>query len=95
MQESDLHTLSTTLLWGAFALAAVFGAVAQRTHFSTMGAIADVVNMGDWTRMRMWVLAMATAIIGFNAMVGVGWIEARHSVYAAPRLLWLFTPSGA
>jgi uncharacterized protein len=89
MQESELPGLTTTLLWGAFALSTAFGALAQRTHFCTMGAIADVVNVGDWTRMRMWVLAMAVAMLGFNAMVGAGWVEARHSIYAAPRLLWL------
>jgi hypothetical protein len=54
-----------------------------------MGAVADIVNMGDWTRMRMWLLAIAVAIIGFNSMVAAGWIEARHSLYAGPRLIWL------
>ena len=24
----------------------------QRTHFCTMGAVSDIVNMGDWARMR-------------------------------------------
>jgi len=89
MQESDVQSITTTLLWASFGLSALFGALAQRTHFCTMGAIADVVNMGDWTRMRMWVLAIAVAVIGFNGMVGLGWIEARHSIYASPRLLWL------
>jgi hypothetical protein len=37
----------------------------------------------------MWVLAIATAVIGFNALVGLGWLEARHGLYAAPRLAWL------
>lgn len=45
--------------------------------------------MGDWTRARMWVLAIATAVLGFNTMVGLGWIEARNSIYAGPRVLWL------
>ena len=54
-----------------------------------MGAVADIVNMGDWTRMRMWLLAIGVAMIGFNAMVGLGWVEARNSVYAGPRLIWL------
>jgi len=89
MQESDIQSITTTLLWASFGLSALFGALAQRTHFCTMGAIADVVNMGDWTRMRMWVLAIAVAVIGFNGMVGLGWIEARHSIYASPQLLWL------
>jgi hypothetical protein len=77
------------VLWASFVLALAFGAIAQRTHFCTMGAVADIVNIGDWSRMRMWVLALGVAMIGFNVMVGLGWIEARHSIYAGPRLLWL------
>jgi hypothetical protein len=89
MQESDVPGLTATVLWAAFALGVAFGGIAQRTHFCTMGAVADIVNLGDWTRMRMWVLAIAVAMIGFNAMVGAGWIEAADSIYAGPALLWL------
>ena len=89
MQESDLPGLTAQVLWTSFALAAVFGAIAQRTHFCTMGAVADIVNIGDWTRMRMWLLAIAVAMLGFNLMVGMGWVQAGQSVYAAPRLIWL------
>lgn len=89
MQESELPGLVAQVLWASFALAALFGAIAQRTHFCTMGAVADIVNIGDWTRMRMWVLAIGVAMIGFNLMVALGWVEARHSVYAGPRLIWL------
>jgi uncharacterized membrane protein YedE/YeeE len=89
MQESDLPALVNQVLLAAFALAVVFGAIAQRTHFCTMGAVADIVNMGDWGRMRMWLLAMAVAALGFNAMVAAGWVQAKDSVYAGPRLIWL------
>ncbi len=89
MQESDLPGLVAKVLWAAFALGLVFGAIAQRTHFCTMGAVADIVNLGDWTRMRMWALAIGVAMIGFNAMVGLGWLKAENSIYAAPSLLWL------
>ncbi|MBA4176543.1 MAG: transporter [Leptothrix sp. (in: Bacteria)] len=89
MDDVDLDGLAAQVLWGSFALSLVFGAVAQRTRFCTMGAIADVVSIGDWERARMWALAIAVAVLGFNAMVALGWIEARHSIYAAPRLLWL------
>jgi len=89
MQAIDLQALSLTVLWLAFALAVVFGAIAQRTHFCTMGAVSDIVTMGDWTRMRMWVMAMGVAMIGFNAMVAVGWLEASKTVYAGPRFIWL------
>ena len=89
MTNVDHGPLVAQLLWGAFALSLLFGAVAQRTRFCTMGAVADVVNIGDWARARMWVLAIAVAVLGFNAMVAGGWIEARNTLYAAPRLLWL------
>jgi uncharacterized protein len=94
VQEADLPGLTATVLWAAFALAVAFGAIAQRTHFCTMGALADIASIGDWTRMRMWVLAMAVAMIGFNAMVAAGWVQAGHSIYAAPRLLWLSNLAG-
>ena len=46
MNEIEMHGLAVSVLWASFALATVFGAIAQRTHFCTMGAVADVVNMG-------------------------------------------------
>ncbi len=86
---AQLASQTQVVLWAAFALALVFGAVAQRTHFCTMGAVADIVNMGDWSRMRLWLIAMATAALGFNTMVALGWLKAADTVYAAPPLLWL------
>jgi len=94
MQESELPGLTAQVLWAAFAMAAVFGAIAQRTHFCTMGAVADIVNIGDWTRMRMWLLAIAVAMVGFNLMVGLGWVQAGQSVYAGPRWIWLSNALG-
>ena len=89
MQEADLPGLVQQVLWAAFAAAFAFGAIAQRTQFCTMGAVTDILNIGDWTRMRMWVLAMGVAMIGFNAMVGMGWVEAGNSAYAQPQFIWL------
>ena len=28
------------------------------------------------------------AMIGFNTMAGLGWVDAKNTVYAAPRLIW-------
>ncbi|MFT3666443.1 YeeE/YedE family protein [Piscinibacter sp.] len=89
MQDIDIAALSRTVLWAAFALAVVFGAIAQRTHFCTMGAVSDIMTMGDWARMRMWVAAMGVAMIGFNAMVALGWLSAADTIYAGPRFIWL------
>src|SRR5689334_7652761 len=65
MPEIDPTLIARHVAWMAFALGAAFVAIAQRTHFCTMGAVADIATMGDWTRMRMWVLAIAVAIVGF------------------------------
>jgi len=89
MQDIDMKAVATLVLWAAFGLSAVLGAIAQRTHFCTMGAIADIVNMGDWTRMRMWVMAIGVAMIGFNGMVALGWLDAGNSLYGGPRVMWL------
>ncbi len=89
MQEADLPGLTAQVLCATTALAVAFGAIAQRTHFCTMGAVADIVNIGDWSRMRMWALAVALAMLGFNAMVLAGWVDAAKSIYTVPRLLWL------
>jgi len=53
---------------GSFALAFVFGAVGNKTNFCTMGAVSDWVNMGDTGRMRMWLLAIAVAVLGSSAL---------------------------
>ena len=89
MQDTDLKALATLLLWASFGLSVAFGAITQRTHFCTMGAVADIVGSGDWTRMRMWVLAMGVAMIGFNAMVALGWVDAAQSLYGGTRVMWL------
>jgi hypothetical protein len=89
MTEATLLALQHQVLWTALVLGIAFGAIAQRTQFCTMGAISDVVNIGDWSRMRMWVLAMGVAMLGFNGMVALGWVKASNSVYAGAELLWL------
>ena len=43
----DAATSPNTVLWLAFAVAFVFGAIGQNTHFCTKGAVSDIVNMGD------------------------------------------------
>ncbi|HET9977115.1 MAG TPA: YeeE/YedE family protein [Burkholderiaceae bacterium] len=94
MQAIDMGALASQVLWAAFALAVAFGAIAQKTHFCTMGAVADIVNIGDWARMRMWVLAIGVAMIGFNTMVALGYVDAGKSIYATPRLTWLSAAVG-
>jgi uncharacterized membrane protein YedE/YeeE len=78
-----------TIAWIAFAIGAVFGAAAQRSNFCTMGAVADILLMGDWTRLRMWALAAAVAITGTSWLQLAGLIDVHESIYTAQRLQWL------
>ncbi|MBT9477783.1 YeeE/YedE family protein [Polaromonas sp.] len=89
MDILGLNMLTTQVLWAAFILSMLFGAIAQRTHFCTMGAISDIVNMGDWTRMRMWGMAIGVAMIGFFGMAAAGLIDPDKTLYASSRFIWL------
>ncbi len=89
MQISDISALSTKVLWAAFLFSFVFGVIAQRTHFCTMGAISDAVNIGDWSRMRQWALAAGVAILGFGLLVWLGKIDPAKTLYASGRIMWL------
>ena len=80
---------ASTIVWLAFAIGSVFGFVAHRTNFCTMGAVSDIVNMGDWNRMRMWALAIAVAILGTSALQWLGLFDASKSLYTGSRLTWL------
>jgi len=84
----DLSSLAALVAWSAFGLAAVFGAVANRVDFCTMGAVTDVVVSGDWRRMRMWLLAIAVAIVGATWLEATGLVDLGKSIYAAPRVAW-------
>ncbi len=89
MQNSEISSLTTQLLWAGFVLSAAFGAIAQRSHFCTMGAISDVVNIGDWTRMRQWGLAVGSAMIGFASLAYWGFVDPAKTLYASTKVMWL------
>jgi uncharacterized membrane protein YedE/YeeE len=74
---------------GAFVLAFIFGAVGNKTHFCTMGAVSDWVNMGDTNRLRMWLLAMAVALLGASALHVAGVVDLSKSIYPSPNFTWL------
>ena len=78
-----------TVAWCGFALGLVFGAVGNKVNFCTMGAVSDVVNIGDWSRMRMWLLAIAVAIVGSYALWRAGVVDLSKSIYTAPNFTWL------
>jgi uncharacterized protein len=89
LTEPNPAALASAVVWGGFALAFLFGAVGNKTHFCTMGAVSDVVNMGDWNRMRMWLLAIAVATAGACALQLAGLVDLSKTIYTVPRFTWL------
>jgi len=85
----DAANLAHIVAWGGFAIGLAIGFVGNKTDFCTMGAVSDVVNMGDWGRMRMWLLAIGIAIIGANSLELLGYVDLDRSLYRTPNFTWL------
>jgi hypothetical protein len=81
--------LGLIVVASGFALAFVFGLMAARTNFCTMGALSDIVNMGSWARMRSWMLALAVAMLGTAWLAATGEVDLAKSIALRPVLPWL------
>lgn len=86
---SDPFVKTRTVAWLGFALAFVFGYVGNKTHFCTMGAVSDIVNMNHWDRMRAWMLAIAVAVIGTSLLVYSGNLDLSKTIYTGSSFYWL------
>lgn len=89
MEEINVSSIQSTVLWATFAVGLAFGAISHRSHFCTMGAVADVVNFGDWNRMRMWLVAIAIATLGLQGMSLGGYANLNDTIYLGTQWSWL------
>jgi len=87
--DTTASQLASVVVWGGFALSFIFGAVASKANFCTMGALSDIVNMGHWGRMRMWLLAIAVAIAGASALAYTGQVDLSKAIAQRSTLTWL------
>ena len=87
--DSTAGNTAMIVIWGGFALAFVFGLVANKSNFCVMGALSDVVNMGHWGRMRMWLLAIAVAMLGAGVLAYTGQVDLSKAVVQRPSIAWL------
>src|SRR5438067_653172 len=90
----EVSSLANKVLLLAFFISFAFGAIAQRTHFCTMGAVGDAFTMGDYTRLRQWALAAGVAMLGFWALAFAGQIDPAKTLYTGNRWLWLSATVG-
>lgn len=67
-------------------LGVLFGFAVQRSDYCAMGAVSDILLMGDWRRMRSWLLAIAVAILGTQALMLIGAVDLDQTPYLQPGL---------
>ena len=86
--------ITTTLLIYTSILGFILGYVVNKTNFCTMGAVSDLVNIGDSSRFKAWLLAIATAIVGVTLLeymsivdINESRIPYRNSVFFWPRYI--------
>ena len=73
----------------AFLIGIVFGAVANKTNFCTMGAVSDWVNMGDKSRLRAWLMAIGLAIVVSQLLQSQGLLDLSGAIYLTTNFGWL------
>ena len=90
MTFDNFFTAQSSFLWAVFAIALVMGAVVNKTNFCTMGAVSDLVNIGDTGRFRAWLLAIAVALLGVALLEPMGLVNPGDAFppYRGGELLW-------
>jgi len=75
MSFESFLSAQSFFLWSTFIIAIVLGVVVNKTNFCTMGAVSDLVNMGDAGRLRAWILAATVALIGVVILEVLGRVD--------------------
>jgi uncharacterized protein len=90
LRDSIASHAASYLAIGGLAIGFLFGAVVFATNFCAMGSLSDIHNFGDWRRLRAWLLAAATALIGAQLLWAGGIVALDRSMYlASPGLNWM------
>lgn len=90
MTFEDFTSAQSFLLAAGFVIAFIMGAVVNKTHFCTMGAVSDWINMGHSGRFRSWVLAIGIALLGVVVLEMLGMINlsSTYPPYRNGQLIW-------
>lgn len=86
----DFNSAHQILMGSVFLIALILGMVVNKTNFCTMGAVSDMVNIGDWGRMRAWGVAIAVALLGVTLFETMGYVnaDAAFPPYRGSSLMW-------
>ncbi len=90
MSFESFLSAQSFFLWSTFIIAFILGLVVNKTNFCTMGAVSDLVNMGDAGRLRAWILAATVALIGVVILEALGRVDLSSTLppYRASQFMW-------
>ncbi|MFC6687770.1 YeeE/YedE family protein [Jhaorihella thermophila] len=78
---AESHMVALVGLFGGVLL----GLAARLGRFCTLGAIEDLLYGGSGVRMRMWILAIGTAVVGTFGLISAGLLEPTQTYYLSIR----------
>lgn len=90
----ELQYLTNQVLACSFVVSYLLGFIVHRSHFCTMGAIADIFLMQDWARAYQWMTATGLAMLGFGMLSVGGLIDPTKTLYASAKWYWASTLTG-
>ena len=82
-------SVSLILVAGGLILGIIFGAVVQRSRLCMLAAVSNRVLMGDRRQIDAYLVAVAVAILGTQAIESGGWVAIAESSYRSARIDWL------
>jgi len=94
ISPEEVSAIELAVITLGLAIGLCLGWVARYCGFCTLGAISDWYAGNDIARLRMWLLAITTALVMTQALLLAGFIEVQDSFYTAPRLFWLSNIGG-
>ena len=89
LNADDIAHIESTVVLLGLGIGLVLGWISRYSNFCTVGAISDLYASGDQSRFRMWMLAIAIAIIGTQALILGDLIAIQDSFYISQPLYWL------
>jgi len=87
-------SFSLILVAGGLTLGLIFGAVVQRSRLCMLAAVSNHALMGDRRQIDAYLVAVAVAILGTQAIESGGWVVIAESSYRSARIDWLGTSLG-
>lgn len=86
--------MTDLVLWGGFLAGALAGFAASYGRLCTMAAIESALIAKDYRGLKVWGVALATAITVTQTLAYFDIIDVKNTVYAAPRVHILGTALG-